>query len=505
MSLSQPQNGQSGTSQVPRLVWTPQEGPQKSLIDCPLSEVFFGGARGGGKTDGMLGKWAIKDARYGEGFNAIMFRRTTTSSEDAVERSKQIYGPLGGKFNESKLRWRMPNGGRVSFRYLDKLADAQAYQGRNLTDAWVEEAGQYPSPMVIDRLFGVLRSSTGVPVQLVMTANPGGPGQHWLRERYRLFPFPQGPKVHSRLLENGKKHYFAVIPSRISDNKIMTDADPEYVDRLHMVGSAALVKAWLEGDWSAVEGAFFDEWSTERHVVPPFPIPQDWMRFRSADWGSRSPFSVGWWAVATEDYHYNRTAGLFIPRGAMVRYREWYGTGGKLTAEQVGEGVVSREKGDPKASYGVLDPAAFNEDGGPSIGERINRVLTTAKRVPFRKADNARVAREGAMGGWDHMRARLIGTARKTGKGTVDWSAEGAAPMIFFFSTCTDTIRTIPTLQHDQDKAEDLDTTAEDHAADDVRYGCMSRPWTRTPEAKPLPRDGWGDTESLNNESFMSL
>lgn len=125
--------------------------------------MFFGGARGGGKTDGVLGSWALKEQRYGSNFNAIMFRRTTVSSEDAIERSKDIFKPLGGKFNESKLIWRMPNGGRVAFAYLDSIKDAEEYQGRNVTDAWVEEAGQYPDPAPIDRLFGVLRSAVGVP------------------------------------------------------------------------------------------------------------------------------------------------------------------------------------------------------------------------------------------------------------------------------------------------------------------------------------------------------
>jgi hypothetical protein len=56
--------------------------------------------------------------------------------------------------------------------------------------------------------------------------------------------------------------------------------------------------------------------------------------------------------------------------------------------------------------------------------------------------------------------------------------------MIYFFSTCVDSIRTIPVLQHDPHRAEDLDTKAEDHAADDWRYACMSRPWI-----KKLPKD----------------
>src|SRR5690606_3323708 len=249
----------SGKQSTPAIrLWAPQSGPQKALVDCPLDEVFFGGARGGGKTDGVLGKWAIKEKRYGAAFNAIMFRRTTVSSEDAIERSKQLYRPLGGKFNESKLIWRMPNGGRVAFAYLDSTADADEYQGRNVTDAWVEEAGQYPDPTPIDRLYGVLRSSQGVPVQLILTANPGGAGQQWISQRYGLIPFPAGPKVVTRVLDDGSVHRMAVIPSRIGDNQILLRADPGYLTRLRMVGGAALVRAWLEGDWSAIEGAFFD-------------------------------------------------------------------------------------------------------------------------------------------------------------------------------------------------------------------------------------------------------
>ena len=161
-----------------KLIWAPQPGPQHALITCPMPLVFFGGARGGGKTDGVLGKWACKESLYGSDFNAIMFRRTTVSSEDAIERSKQIFGKLGGSYNGSKLSWKMPNGGRVAFAYLDKISDADEWQGRNVTDAWIEEAGQYATPDPIDKLFGVLRSAAGVPVQMILTANPGGPGQH---------------------------------------------------------------------------------------------------------------------------------------------------------------------------------------------------------------------------------------------------------------------------------------------------------------------------------------
>lgn len=480
-------------STKPTLLWAPQRGPQKALVDCPFAEIFFGGARGGGKTDGVLGKWAIKERRYGKDFNAIMFRKTTVSSEDAIERSKQIFGPLGGKFNESKLIWRMPNGGKAAFAYLDSVSDAEAWQGRNLTDAWVEEAGQYADSTPIDRLFGVLRSAAGVPVQLILTANPGGAGQQWIRERYKLVPFPLGPKIVNRDLPDGSTHRMAVIPSRITDNRILLDSDPQYLSRLQMVGGQALVKAWLEGDWSAVEGAFFDEWSEARHVVRPFAIPEHWMRFRSGDWGSARPFSIGWHAVASDDTPVENLAGntLIIPRGALVRYREWYGcvkdkpnTGLKLTAEEVAKGIKEREQGE-RISYGVMDPAAFAQDGGPSIADRMSSI-----GVHWKPADNKRVGTRGAMGGWDMMRQRL--------KGDDDGRA-----MLFVFSTCKDFIRTVPVLQHDEKRPEDLDTDMEDHIADEERYGCLSRPWVRnTPQIKKVRNDGYSSGRASTGDSW---
>jgi hypothetical protein len=185
------------------------------------------------------------------------------------------------------------------------------------------------------------------------------------------------------------------------------------------------------------------------------------------DWGSAKPFSVGWYAVSDGELPQ-------FPRGALIKYREWYGmkegqpnVGLKLTAEEVGAGIKAREDGETIA-YGVLDPSAFAEDGGPSIASRLG--------VFFRPADNKRVAQAGAMGGWDQLRARLKG--------------EDGKPRLFFFSTCRDTIRTLPVMQHDALRAEDMDSDGEDHAADETRYACMSRPWVAVAEQKSArPRD----------------
>lgn len=473
-----------------RLAWAPQAGPQTALLKCPADEIFFGGARGGGKTDGMLGKFALKAARYGENCIGVFFRRTREDLKEAIERSRQIYPHIGAKWHEQKKWWVFPGGARLKFEYLDNDRDADNYQGHSYTDVFFEELTHWASPVPVNKLRATLRSAAGVPCQFHATGNPGGPGHQWVRARY-IDQAPMGWKPITEEFTNpftGEKALKTrvFIPSKVSDNRYL---GTDYIANLYQSGSEQLVRAWLAGDWSVIEGAFFDEWKTEKHVLQPFTIPTGWLRFRSMDWGSASPFSVGWWAVATDDYR--APGGQIIPRGALVRYREWYGAsapnvGLKLTAEEVADGIKSREQGE-QIAYGVLDPAAFAEDGGPSIANRM-----AGRKVHFRPADNKRVGSRGAMGGWDMMRARLKG--------------EDGRPMLFVFSTCTDFIRTVPVLQHDTSRPEDLDTTAEDHAADDARYGCMSRPWTPPPAQQPnKPRDRWNSSGETTERDWRTV
>jgi hypothetical protein len=443
-------------------IWQAQTGPQTALIACPVFEVFFGGARGGGKTDGVLGDFLEHADSYGENAIGLMVRRQRTELIETIERSRTIYTPLGWTFKEQDKMWVAPNGARLRFAYLERDADAEAYQGHSYTRVYVEEIGNFPSDRPILKLMATLRSGAGVPVGFRATGNPGGPGHQWVKARY-IDPCPTGWRVISDAV-SGLERVF--IPSKVQDNKFLGE---DYVARLRASGSKELVRAWLEGDWSVIEGAFFDNWNSAKHVIRPFEIPDDWLRFRSADWGSAAPFSVGWWAVAGDD---TETESGVIPRGALVRYREWYGASGpnvglKLTAEEVAAGIISREQPGERIRYSVLDPAAFAVDGGPSIAERMGNL-----KVHFSRADNKRVSQKGALGGWDQMRARLIG--------------DGERPMLYVFSTCKDFIRTVPALQHDPDRPEDVDTDGEDHAADEGRYACMSRPWVPKQHVKTV-------------------
>lgn len=439
---------------APIVVWRPQPGPQTALLACPVFEVFFGGARGGGKTDGMLGEWAVHADRYGKNAIGLMVRRSRVELTETFERARALFTPIGAQFTTVPMRCVMPGGARLTFAYLERDSDAESYQGHSYTRVYVEEAGNFPSPAPILKLFATLRSGAGVPCRIRLTGNPGGPGHQWVRARY-IDPAPRGWQV-IRDDETGLDRVY--IPSRVGDNRHLGD---DYVARLKASGAPELVRAWLDGDWAVIAGAFFSEFETARHVVAARQLPPTWARFRAMDWGFAKPFSVGWYAVSDGELP-------AFPRGALIRYREWYGSNGqpnvgvRKTAEEVADEIKRREAGDlpgGRQMLGVADPAMFAEDGGPSIAERMQR-----RGVLMRPADNKRVPNHGAMGGWDQVRARLRG--------------DGEKPALFIFDTCRDLIRTLPVLQHDPARPEDLDTDGEDHAADELRYACMSRPYT---------------------------
>lgn len=459
------------TPRDPQLVevWRARSKPQAAFIVCEVFEIFFGGARGSLKTDGVLGDWLNHAQRYGENAIGLMVRRNSVQLQETIERAKQIYTPLGFKFRDSPQHLcRAPNRARLRFAYLERDSDAEEYQGHSYTRVYVEEIGNFPSQSPVMKLMATLRSAAGVPCGFRATGNPGGPGQHWVKARY-IDPAPGGWQVIKTEYKNPfdnstvtRERVF--IPGKITDHDLLGAA---YIANLQMSGSPELVRAWLEGDWSVIAGAFFPEFSMQRHVIQPFAIPEHWSRIRAMDWGSARPFSVGWYAVSDGSVE-------GIARGCLVKYREWYGmregepnVGLKLTAEEVGDGIRSRE--DEKIADAVLDPSAFSQDGGPSIAERLDKA-----KVGFRPADNKRVARAGALGGWDQLRSRL--------KGRDD------GPLILFFSTCVHTIRTLPALQHDELKPEDVDTESEDHAPDETRYACMSRPIVHDAPEKPDPK-----------------
>lgn len=460
---------------------------QAAFITSPVEETLYGGARGGGKTFAVIIDWLIHSDAYGKFARGIVFRRTLVELDDFIENARAVLEAAGHVWQDQKKRFVSPKGAILRCRYLDNDADAEKYQGHAYTRIYIEEIGNFPNEKPIRKLFGALRPpfAGGPPIrcQFKATANPGGPGQTWVKARY-IDPAP----ARTPFSVDGGRRYRVFIPAKLADNPHLNKTD-DYKNRLSDVGSAELVRAWLEGDWDAVVGQYFSDFRKDLHVIPTVALPPYWkVRYRSCDWGSAKPFAVYWFAVADGtdipgvDQH--------IPRGALVVYRELYGWNGtpnvgpKWTASQVGKAIVQAEHGVPcdspvafggvkgmndhrivdeeNAPLNKIDPATFATNGGPSIAEEIARAGAW-----FKRADNRRVAGKdggGPVGGWNQVRGRLRG--------------DGDYPMIFFMDCCTHLIRTLPMIPADPDNMDDVDSESEDHAVDALRYGCMARPFT---------------------------
>jgi hypothetical protein len=206
----------------------------------------------------------------------------------------------------------------------------------------------------------------------------------------------------------------------------------------------------LEGDWDVVEGAAFPEFRRTVHTCEPFEIPRGWMRYRSADWGYAAHACVLWLA---SDFD-----------GTLYVYRELYVKG--LTADKFADKVLAMEEGE-QIRKGILDSSTWAKRGdvGPSIAETMIR--RGCRWQPSDRSKGSRVA------GKLEIHKRLA--IRPTGR-VLEGGEEEQKPGLIIFNNCTNLIRTLPTLPLDKNQPEDVDTDAEDHPYDALRYGCASRP-----------------------------
>jgi len=489
---------------------------QWQAYESQATEVLYGGAAGGGKSY-LMRVAAITWCCEIPGLQVYLFRRLyddlTKNHMEGPKGFRSMLAPLvnAGQCQIIEDEIRFPNGSKIYLCHCKDPKHVYKYQGAEIHVLLIDELTHFLEDMYRFlrnrvRMVGVALPPKyeGLFPRILCSANPGNIGHLWVKQTFIAGRIPLAITAENDN-EGGMRRQY--IPARLDDNPSLRVDDPGYEARLSGLGSEALVKAMRDGDWDVIEGAFFAEWSNARHVIDPFEIPADWTRFVAVDWGSYRPFSVGWYAVVADDHTVVDPGGRrhHLPRGALVRYREWYGmqpgkanVGIKLHVEHFGLGILKRSQPDlslqrssgkpVRYAYFVLDPSMWKEEGGPSLAERLMRPapdLGYPGIKGLKKADNARVSRQGALGGWDQMRARLRGTG---------WTEEGPGPdwqpAFYCFSTCVDFIRTVPVLQHDPDNPEDLDTDGEDHAADEGRYACMSRPYQqRDIEPKPEKQD----------------
>jgi hypothetical protein len=439
-----------------KIAWFPQAGPQTLLLKCHYDEIFYGGARGGGKTSGALGHWLQHQAQWGKHARGILFRRTYDELEEVFEQSNQLFPLIGAVYNVGKRTWMFRNGARLKFRFMERDIHAQKYQGHQYTWMCFEEITNWPSPDPIDKLRACLRSSKGVRCQWIATGNPGGVGHNWVKARF-IDPMPPFMPFRDPITQVVR----VFIPAKLQDNKILMQSDPGYVNRLKGTGPEWLVKAWLDGNWDIVAGGMFDDlWKRDLHILEPFKIPSGWIIDRAFDWGSSAPFSLGWWAESNGE---SLPDGRTFYRGTKIRIAEWYGWNGKpnkglnLVDTEIARKALEMEAAMTKAHgyrfhEGPADPSIFTVTNGVSIASGMGRA-----GLVFQPAPTGAGSRKS---GWELMRRMM--------------KAAGKAPMeepgLFVFSSCRQFIRTVPMLPRDLKNLDDVDTDSEDHIGDETRY-----------------------------------
>ena len=423
------------------VIFKPNTGPQTQFLAASEREVFYGGARGGGKSYAML----VDPLRYCHRatHRALLIRRTMPELRDLINHSQRLYSRAfpGAKWREQEKEWRFPSGAKIEFGYAENMTDVLRYQGQSYTWIGIDELPQYPTPDIYNFLRSSLRSvDPEIPVFMRATGNPGNVGSQWVRE---MFVNPSTPNkkfdVKISTPVGVRKISRRFIPAKLQDNPYLMQTDDYYIMLASLPETQK--RQFLDGDWDAFDDSAFPEFKKQTHVVESFEIPKGWYRFRAADWGYSSPACCLWFAI---DYDNN----IWI-------YRELYVT--KNTADQFARKVLELEHGE-YINYGVLDSSTWAKRGdvGPSIAETM--IQNGCRWRPSDRSPKSRINGKLEV----HKRFTL--------------NPDTKEPGLMILSNCRNLIRTLSTLPVDSNNPEDVDTKAEEHAYDALRYGCMSRP-----------------------------
>lgn len=465
------------------VLWQPQEGKQTAFILCPVEDILYGGARGPGKSEGLIGKWMIHADQFGKYAHGLLVRRTMPQLANLIRRTQEIFPKLGAVFNINEKLWRHPEiGWTFQIGHLWDLKAAENYQGHEYTWIGVDEITNWPDLAPIDRLRATLRSPWGVPVQLCNTGNPGGPSHNQVKFRYidqapPMTPFKACARCDTALINDAKQCVHKAskaitrvyIPATLDDNPMLLENDPDYWSRVEssVGGDPALLKAWRDGDWSIIAGGMFDDlWNRAEPVIEPFKIPKNWYFDRTHDWGSSKPYCTLWFAESNgESIPWAGTGpGLRkFPAGTLFVIMEDYGWNGRANEgcnrdpRGIAQMVKRYEEETEIRKLVHPGPADLPQLTG---GETVESLMA-AEGVMWTKPVKGKGSR---VSGWTAIRQMLLNNILHPFE----------KPGLYVFNTCPHLIRTIRALPRDQRKQDDVDTDSEDHAADALRMRVLN-------------------------------
>lgn len=420
-------------------------------------DAFLGGGRGGGKSH-TLAQLALRHGeQYGGRARMLYIRRSYKGLADFELVTRELFGKVystDARYNAAEHVWRLPNGAYLELGQLESAGDYAKYQGRSFTLLMVDEAGQFPDPSLLDMLRSNLRGPADLPIRMVVAANPGGPGHHWLVHRY-----VQPAKPWDTFREPKSKRDWVYCPSTFVGNRFI-DRD-QYREQLESAcpDDPELLRAWIDGDWMVNRGAYFaGVLSEDRNRVANWDvIPEGWRTWLAHDFGSTAPSVTYLMAQSPGE---NGPDGRWYPRDSVVAVDELatnkrgnVNLGNGWTVPVLAENIKDMAKRWKVRPEGVADDACFARTGhaAGSIADEFRAYGVYFH--PAKKADR--------LTGWTRMR-RLL---EQAGKPDV--------PGLYVAQRCDYFWSTVPYLPRDEKRVEDVDSSGPDHGADAMRYGIL--------------------------------
>lgn len=444
-------------------------------------------------------------AGYGQFWRGVIFDREYKNLEDIVGKALRWFPEFGdgAKFvgGSGGFRWRWKTGESLIFRHIKQPKDYWIYHGQEYPYIGWNELSKYPTSELFDAMMSCNRSSfvpiehprtdgtllPEIPLEVFSTTNSYGPGHTWIKRRWIDKGAPGeivrstinvfNPRTQQR--EDVIKMQCRLFGS-YKENRFLS---PEYVAKLESITEENKKRAWLWGDWDIVAGGAFDDLWGDHLIVPRFKIPRGWAQRldRSFDWGSTHPFSVGWWAVANGEEVTLPDGTKWAPvAGSLIRIAEWYGAkdfgtneGLKMSATAIAKGIQQREAKLVEEKWIPEKPRPGPADN--SIGDKREHDVETIRAkmskegVSWTESDKGPGSRKNGM---QLLRDRMEASKTKEGPG------------VYFMRNCEAAISTLPILPRDEDNMDDVDTTAEDHAYDEIRYRVLAI--SRTVTSEPL-------------------
>ena len=435
---------------------------QQRLLSVPEDfDVFLGGGRGGGKS-WAIAFLALRHAEQYAGRARILYlRRSYKGLADFELTCREVFGMVYGpaaRYNAQEHIWTFPNGAYMELGQLESQADYVKYQGRSFTLLIVDEAGQYADPSLLDMMRSNMRGAKDVPVRMIVAANPGGAGHHWLAKRYVFAGSAPWEVFH----ESRSKRRWVYAPSTFSGNDLIDREQYRQQLESSCPDDPELLRAWTDGDWAISRGAYFASVLEEsRNAVDPWselPTEPGWETYLAHDFGSSAPSVTFLIARSPGSSH----LGQFYPNGSLILVDELaavsrnnlnvgLGWTAAITGEAIRSELCDRWHVSP---YGVADDACFARTGSSNGSIADEFAAAGVWFQPARKADR--------ISGWQTMK-RLLADAGKPDK-----------PGLYVSRACEYWWSTVPFLSHDHKRREDLDTHGPDHAADACRYGLLA-------------------------------